>query len=274
MLPFIRLGPFLLPTTALALLAGFWLGFSLVEREANRLQLTAAHVTNGALVAVVAGLVGARLVYVARYLDVYLASPLSILSRNLGALAPTEGIVIGVLAAGLYCRRKKLSLRLTLDVLTPLLAALAVGLGLAHLANGSAYGAPTKLPWAIYLWDDYRHPAQVYEILAAALILGLIWCGRKASLFPGFLFLSWLTLSAGARLLLETFRGDSVLVLGGLRTAQLGALAVLLFSLWLMGRWARTDAGQSQMAPSQTQSGGNPEASRPPTGLLGGSGDQ
>ena len=155
-----------------------------------------------------------------------------------------------------------------------MLATLAVGLGFAHLANGSAYGAATKLPWAIYLWDDYRRPAQVYEVFAATLILGLIWRGRTASLFPGFLFLSWLSLSAAARLLLETFRGDSVLVLGGLRTAQPGALAVLLLSLWVMGRWARTDAGQPQVEPSQTQSGGNPEASRSHNRLFGGSGDQ
>jgi phosphatidylglycerol---prolipoprotein diacylglyceryl transferase len=132
-----------------------------------------------------------------------------------------------------------LPLRRTLDVITPLLAVLAIGLAVSHLASGSAYGAPTRLPWAIYLWDDYRHPSQAYETIAAILMFVIVWRVDRSDLFPGFQFLLWVTLSAAARLFLEGFRGDSAIVLGGLRTAQLAALAVLLLGLWLMGRWAR-----------------------------------
>src|SRR3990172_8959853 len=45
--------------------------------------------------------------------------------------------------------------------------------------------------------------------------------------FPGFLFLAWLAMTAASRLFLEAFRGDSVIVLGSLRAAQLVSLVVL-----------------------------------------------
>ena len=55
-----------------------------------------------------------------------------------------------------------------------------------------------------------------------------------------------LTTSAAARLLLESYRGDSVFVLGGLRAAQLAALGVLILGLWLVGRWARAGLVHAQ----------------------------
>lgn len=246
MFPVLRLGPFLLQTPGLVLLVSFWLGSSLAEREARRRGVQAPTFNNGLFLAMVAGLLGARLAYVARYLNTYLANPGSVLSLNTSALAVPEGIVIGVVAAWLYWWLKDLPFRQTLDAVTPLLAVLAIGLGIAHLASGSAYGAPVRLPWAIYLWDDFRHPSQVYETLAATLIFALVWRARKPNSFAGFLFLMWIGLSAAARLFLESFRGDSTIVLGGLRVAQLGALAILLLALWLMGRWARRGTPQPQ----------------------------
>ncbi len=71
----------------------------------------------------------------------------------------------------------------------------------------------------------------MYEILGAAVILGLvIRLGTKPQ-FPGLLFLAFAALTAAARLFLEAFRGDSVIVFGGLRQAQLVALGVLIVAL-------------------------------------------
>lgn len=246
MFPVVRLGPFLFQTASLVLLLSFWLGSTLAEREARRLGVPAPSINSGIFVAVIAGLLGARLAYVARYLSTYLANPASVLSLNTSALSVPAGVVVGVLSAGFYWWRKRMPLRPTLDAITPLLAILAIGLGFAHLAAGSAYGAPARVPWAVYLWDDYRHPSQVYEIVVATMIFGLVWRVRTSHAFPGFPFLLWLTASAATRLLLEEYRGDSIFVLGGLRAAQLTALGVLLLGLWLMGKWARAGATHSQ----------------------------
>ncbi|HEX9116296.1 MAG TPA: prolipoprotein diacylglyceryl transferase family protein [Anaerolineae bacterium] len=249
MFPVLQLGPFAVQTAGLALLLSFALGSSLAEREARQLGVDAALVSNGILLALAAGLIGARLVYAARYLDTYRASPAGLIALNPSALAVPEGIAIAAAAALFYWWVKELPLRAALDALTPLLAVLAIGIGVAHLAAGTAYGAATRVPWAIHLWDEYRHPSQAYEIVAAALVYVIIVRARRFASFPGFLFLSWLTLSATARLFLETFRGDTTLILGGLRLAQVLSLVVLLLGLWLMGRWARPGGAEPEDGP-------------------------
>jgi prolipoprotein diacylglyceryltransferase len=246
MFPVIRIGPFLFQTAGLVLVLSLWLGSTLAEREARRLGVQASFINSGMFVAVIAGLLGARLAYVARYLSTYLANPASVLSLSTSALVAPAGVVTGVLSAGFYWWLKRMPLRQTLDAITPLLAVLAIGLGGAHLAAGNAFGAPSRVPWAIYLWEEYRHPSQVYEIVAATFVFALAWRVRTCSPFAGFPFLLWLTTSAAARLLLESYRGDSVFVLGGLRAAQLAALGVLILGLWLVGRWARAGLVHAQ----------------------------
>ena len=161
MYPYLRLGPFLLQLPLLALLVGVWIGSSMSEKGAARLKLPSAIVSNLIVVGLIAGIVGARLAYAARYLQAYLDNPLSLLALNVNTLAGSDGLLIGLVVAALYGRRKKLLLRPTLDALAPGLATFMVALGVSHLLSGDAFGASADLPWSIYLWNEYRHPSQV-----------------------------------------------------------------------------------------------------------------
>lgn len=63
----------------------------------------------------------------------------------------------------------------------------------------------------------------------------LLWLGRlskRTDLPSGRLFLVFLALTAGTRLFFEAFRGDSALIWGGIRTAQVIAWLVLAGALW------------------------------------------
>ncbi len=179
----------------------------------------------------IGGIVGARLGYAMRFLDVYLNEPLSFFSLNPNTLAPLEGGVAALIVALIYGQRRGLPLWPSLDALTPGLALFSVFIGLTHLSNGDAFGAPTSMPWAIELWGAQRHPSQVYEILAALLILLAVQRLKFRSHISGFVFVSWMAMTALSRLLLEAFRGDSVIVLGGVRSAQLISLAIILASM-------------------------------------------
>jgi phosphatidylglycerol:prolipoprotein diacylglycerol transferase len=239
MYPYLRLGPFLLQLPLLALLMGVWIGSSLAEKEAARLKLPSGVVSNLIFVGFIAGIVGARLAYAARYLQVYLGNPLSLLSLNVNTLAGTDGLLIGVVVAAFYGLRKKLPLRPTLDALAPGLAAFMVALGVAHLLGGDAFGAPADLPWSIYLWGEVRHPSQVYETLVALGIFFTIYKKPFGQVGDGINFLLFIALSSAARLFLEAFRGDSLIWLGGFRAAQVVSLIVLLGSLYMMRKWAQ-----------------------------------
>jgi len=240
MLPILQIGPLALPAPALILLVGFWIGLDLAEKHAHHFGADPKAIYNLALVAMIAGLVGARFAYAAQSPGPFLENPLNLLTPRPQMLDSAGGTMIGLLAALVYGWLRKLPLWSTLDAATSLLSALAVTLGLVNFASGDAFGAPAQLPWAIQLWGEARHPSQVYETLAALLIAAIVWPGRPVAqhsrLRPGFRFWVFLALSAGARLFLETFRGDSTLVWNAFRQAQLIAWPVLAVSLWQIGR--------------------------------------
>ena len=240
MFPYLRLGPFLLQLPALALLAGVWIGSFLAEKEAARLKLPPAPVNNMIFLGLAAGVIGARLAYAARYLSVYLANPLSLFAINGNTLAAFDGLVIGLAAAALYGWRNKLSLRPTLDALAPGLAAFMLFLGVAHFLSGDAFGEPANLPWSVYLWNEYRHPSQVYEILAALGIFFVTYRRPFNQTGRGVNFLLVVALSSAARIFLEAFRGDSLIWLGGFRAAQVIGLLILTCALSMMGQWGRS----------------------------------
>jgi len=231
MLPVLQVGPLAIQLPGLLLLAGVWLASSVIEKQAPRLKLSSAILNNMIFLGLVVGLVSARIWYALRYLNVYLENPLSLLALNPITLAPTEGALSGMLAALIYAQRKGLPLWGTLDALAPGLAVFSLALGFSHLASGDAFGAPAELPWAIELWGARRHPSQIYEVLLAGVVLGVILEARLRPPFPGFLFLGWLVLAAASRLSLEAFRGDSVIVFGAVRLAQLLSLGLLLSAL-------------------------------------------
>ncbi len=231
MLPIINIGPFALPLPGLLLILGVWLAMLMLDKEASRRELFANTLNNLVVIGLIGGIVGARLGYVLRHLDVYGDRLLDIIALNAHALSPGDGLLFGSLAALIYAQRKELSLWPTLDALAPGLALFSVFIGLSHLASGDAYGEPTSLPWSLEIWGAERHPSQVYEIVAALLVFWVIRRIRLSPAFPGFLILTFAAFSAANRVFLEAFRGDSEIVLGGLRSMQLAGLFVLLLSL-------------------------------------------
>ncbi len=239
MFPLLQLGPLAIQLPGLFLLVGIWIGTWIIDKEAPRQGISATTLNNLVFIALVAGIIGARLGYAARYLNIYADDPLSLIALNPSTLAPAEGIFIGLLAAVIYGQRRELPFWPTLDALAPSLAVFAIAYGFSHLSSGDAFGAISDVPWAIEMWDERRHPSQIYEILGAIMILLTLWRIRSLSTFPGFLILSLVGLSATSRLLLEAYRGDSVVILSTIRSAQVVSLIILLASLGALHLLAR-----------------------------------
>ncbi len=232
MLPVLQIGPLALPVPAFSLLLALWFGLSLAEKFAPKRGVSAEALYHLTSTGLIAGLLGARLGYVFQYPNAFLASPLSLISLNAGLLDPFAGIAVGLVAMLVYGQRARLAFWTTLDALTPLPAVLAVGFAVAHMASGEAFGAETTLPWGIQLWGATRHPTQFYELIAATLTLVWLSFWSKTPDVPaGTLFLAFVALTAGSRLFLEAFRGDSLIIFNGLRSAQIIAWLVLASAL-------------------------------------------
>jgi phosphatidylglycerol:prolipoprotein diacylglycerol transferase len=214
------------PRHLILVLAALWLGLTLAEKRAARHGISREALSNLVYYSILGYVLGGRLLFVLENFQVFVKSPLSIFSPNIDLFDPAGAIVTAILVGLIYGQRQKLPLWPALDALTPLLATLAVGLHLSHLAAGTAFGSPTQRPWGIELWNATRHPVQVYELVASLLILIFLWF-RKPGSFAGSDFLWFIALTAGSRLLFEAFRGDSTLAFNGLRSAQLIAWLVL-----------------------------------------------
>jgi len=238
MMPILQVGPVAIPLPTILILLGIWLGISLAERHAHHYTTDPDQLFNMALIALVSGVIAARLTYVARFPSAFSQNPLDIFSRNLGLFDPIGGLVFGTIIATIYAQRKGMRLWPTLDALTPAFAVLALAYGFAHLASGEAFGAATSLPWGVEWWNARRHPSQIYEIFGAALILFIFLPGRRNIAPSGVYFLYFVCLTSGLHLFLEAFRGDSPITIWGLRVPQIVAWVLLAAGLWLAAKRA------------------------------------
>lgn len=250
MLPVLRLGPLTVPTAGLLLILGVWAGSALAEGQARRRGLPGDPFGLALTAALLAGVAGARLSYALAHLPAYAARPLDVLSLHLGAFDPWGGALAGALAFVVILRRRGLPLAPALDALAPGLALLGAFAGLAALASGTAFGAPTTLPWGIDLWEARRHPTQLYSALGfAALTLAL---SRHRPARAGQTAALGTAVAAATVLAVEGLRADSTLI-AGVRSVQPPALTLGLAALWLYGRLARSAAaGPPDLAPTRT----------------------
>jgi phosphatidylglycerol---prolipoprotein diacylglyceryl transferase len=239
MFPVLQIGSFTLQTPGLILLLSIWVGLSSAEKYARELGMNANQIDNLVFTALISALLVARLAYAIRYLPAFLDNPIGFVSLNPAMLDFEAGLLVGLVSAWVYGQRHRVQFWRTMDALTPLFALIAIGLGLSHIASGDAFGASTHLPWGIPLWGETRHPSQFYETALAILIAALLWPWAKFDFFddrsvfstPGMRFLVFTALSAAARIFLETFRGDSSILIGNIRTAQVVAWLILAIAV-------------------------------------------
>ena len=215
------------------LLAAAWIGLSFAEKRAERHGLSKDDLNNITFYGLIAFVIGGRVSFVLQNISAFVKSPLGILSINPDLFDLFGAIMVIIIFTIAYCQRHTLPLWSVLDALTPFLASIAVGLGLSHLAAGTAFGMETDLPWGIDLWNATRHPTQLYETLASLLTFGLLWL-KKQDPHPGMLFLTFAALTAASQIFIHTFRGDSTLIFNGLRQEQVMAWVVLAMSFILM----------------------------------------
>ena len=128
---------------------GFVAAVLLARRRSRKLGENPNHITDFGVYALLAGLVGARLMYVVHNLADFRGNLKEVFAVWSGGLEFLGGFVLAVVVFLIYFGRKRLPMLKYLDILAP-----AVMLGLAFgrigcLLNGCCFGAVTDLPWGI-----------------------------------------------------------------------------------------------------------------------------
>jgi phosphatidylglycerol---prolipoprotein diacylglyceryl transferase len=258
---------------ATAILVGFWLA----HRRALQEGLPADQLVRAAQWAVVAGLVGARLYEVAFNWDYYGRFPGKIIAVWEGGLAMHGGLIVGPLVGAWLASRWGVPVLRALDVIAPSMI-LGQALGRwGNFFNEEAFGAPTDLPWKLYISPSHRpadfrqvdffHPTFLYESLWNLLVFGLLVRGILPRLgrYPGAVFFSYIGLYSVGRFAIESVRLDSFWI-GPFRVGQLASVAGVLVAavgIWWALRRPPIETAAPAAAPAMGRDRGK-RGRRPP----------
>lgn len=282
-----QIGPLFIRYYGIILMVGAVAAAFLAERQARQRGHDPELVWDGLVWVLIGGIAGARIwhiltppasmVAVGITTQYYLTHPLDALSIWNGGLGIPGAVIGGGLALYMFCRRRRTSFALWADIAAaPLALGQAIGRW-GNFVNQELYGAPTTLPWAIYIEPQYRlpeyfdferyHPLFLYESIWNLLILILLlWLGRRFAgrLKTGDLFLFYLIGYPTGRFLLEFMRLDPARISGINANQSFMAIVALLAALGLIWRHRFSmDAETQEMEEALTLPDEAPDTGEP-----------
>lgn len=197
-------------------------------------------------VAIICGIMGARLYFCMLNPSYYLAHPLEIADIREGGLSIHGALIFGIISLAAMTRYYKVPVLKILDSLS-----CAVFLGQAigrwgNYFNSEAYGLPVAgQNWGLFIpqarrcaeFPDYSlfHPAFLYESILdfCGFIILFFLLKRYGKKYTGITFFAYLILYALIRFFIEQIRVDSALNFGTLPVALV--VSVVMFVIGLVG---------------------------------------
>ena len=254
-----NIGPLMITGFGIMMMIGFLMAGWVIQRTLSQRNLGPAYAEHMIIAAVIGGILGAKLWYVA------LHGTQHFFSR--GGLVWYGGFVGGAAAVLLNGWRARVPTRVTLELAAP---ALAVGHALGRMGCfliQDDYGVPTSLPWGLRFPEGYPpstaaelqrlgvevpvdalptdvlavHPTQLYEVAALLFIFWWLWRLRNHRHAMGWLFAVYLVAVGIERFLVEFIRAKDDRMLGMFTLAQAMSVAMVLLGLGLLAQWRRKD---------------------------------
>jgi phosphatidylglycerol---prolipoprotein diacylglyceryl transferase len=259
----LHVGRFSITGFGLMMMLAFILAGWAMQLELRRRGLDEEFAADVVIGAVLGGLVGAKLWYVALTGE----SPFS-----RGGFVWYGGFLGGVLGVVFNSWRKRVPIAFTADLVAP---ALTLGYAIGRVGCflvGDDYGVPSSLPWAVkfpvglppttvgnlqqfhvpfppgtYPLDVVAvHPTQVYETALMLLATAWLWKHRDHPHATGWLFGCYLVIAGLERLLIEFLRAKDDRVLHGFTIAQAASLGMIAAGMIVMARLKRPTAVSGQ----------------------------
>jgi phosphatidylglycerol---prolipoprotein diacylglyceryl transferase len=217
-----HVGNFSLPTYGLLVSLGVLVGLWISVRNSEKSGIDPEHAWNFGIVVVLAGILGAKILYIVNDWSYYTSHPREIFS--VGTLQAggvfSGGLIAALVAAAWYIRKNHMPALGTCDAFSP-------GLALGHaigrvgcFAAGCCYGKPTTHFWGVTFTNPLAQawvgtplgvplePTQLFEsAVELANFFILMWLFKRKS-FDGQVFAAYLFLYGVARYFLEFIRDD------------------------------------------------------------------
>lgn len=255
----LHLGPLNITGYGIMLMVGFLMGGWLIDRDLRRRGWHHDYAADITVAAVIGGVIGAKLWYVAATGD-----PGALFTR--GGLVWYGGFIGGSLAVLANGWRLGVPPRWTCQLTAAALPA-AYALGrIGCFLVGDDYGRPTTLPWGVAfpqgippttagaMAQDFGipipqgvapdtllavHPTQLYEVFLMIGAFMVLWRLRTSGKPAGWLFGLYLVLAGTERFLVEFVRAKADHLAVGLTVAQFIALAMIVTGGVLLAAWSK-----------------------------------
>jgi phosphatidylglycerol:prolipoprotein diacylglycerol transferase len=256
----VTIGPLTIYGFGLMMGIAFIVGSILLTQEIKRKKLDPDLGNSITLIALIAGIVGSKILFLIENWQDFLRAPLG-LTFSPSGLTFYGGFLLAVGCIYLYVKRKKIPFSKICDAAGP---ALILAYGIArigcHLSGDGDYGIPTSLPWGTnYEHGTYPpsaafrdipeiarrfpgvadntplHPTPVYEFILCTIIFMVLWRIRKRKSPDWTLFMWYLILSGIERFSIEFIRINPPFLFG-LSEAQVIALVLITIGLYGMRR--------------------------------------
>ncbi len=247
-------------TFGVMMLLAFLAAAAVHRSEAQRLGGDPEVTWDLLFMAVVGGILGAKLYYMLLNFPQLIRDPASLILAR-GGLVWYGGFLGGLGMVVWQIRRKGLALAQQADMIAPGLA-LAYGVGrIGCFLVGDDWGRPTGSwvgiafpngapPTRVDIIErDFGiqvdpelvsrfgevvpvHPTQLYEVGLSLLIFLLLWSARRHRHGKGWLFMAWLALAGAERFLVEFFRAKDDRFFGFLTLAQVISLTLVVVGIF------------------------------------------
>ena len=243
---------------------GFLMAVAIINYRAPRLGLSADAATSMALIALVFGFLGAKLMYIAVNLRTFLQDPLAVLGSE--GFVVYGGIILGIIAVCLYCRRKKVSFLEYFDLMLP---AVAVNQAMGRIGcflAGCCYGRPTDSALGVVFPAGCSAPAgiplfpsQLFSAAGDLLIAAVLLIFYRRLKHRGSVGGLYLILYSVGRFFIEYTRDDPRGSLGIFSTSQFISLFILAAGILLMWRSRRLPVRADRPAAPEGEEDNQPE---------------
>jgi phosphatidylglycerol:prolipoprotein diacylglycerol transferase len=255
MYPTLPFGPLALPTGPILAILAVMLTLDVAGRCGRWFGIHPDDIWNVGLIALVAGLIVARLWNVFQFWYIYQSEPILIFSIRPSGFEFWPGLMAAFIAGYAYLWQRALDpVRVA--------AALAVGMvagsmiqGISGFATGALLGTTSHAPWALPYFGEMRHPVGLYQAFATLILSMLLWItidrARPARTF-------WLAVLGYSltRLITDGFLAETGLV-GGMRVSQIVALLVALAAVLFLARVSTVPASE-ETAPLPAEENATP----------------
>ena len=195
------------------MVVAFMAALFIAQRRATKYGLTHNQVSDLCFWTLVAGVIGARVVFILQDLPYYLANKSELFSLQFRGLTSFGGLIFGMVAVIIWGWRNKVPMWNLLDLAGP---AFVVGHAFGRigcLLNGCCFGGacPPNLPWGIHVEQSsvLHHPAQAYDSLMNFAVFGFLLWREKRGLNIGQLAGLTLMLHGATRVIYEFWRAGT-----------------------------------------------------------------